>query len=431
MSMDWIIILFALFGVITNFIQSLIISKLNYKTNLVLTPISRRQNYIKRILYIPDYAKDIKCSDVISTGKRYYVFSLKEIIHVLKQYGLKVALINTGITILSFISSATMMILLFKRVWIGTCMISDFTALTSSVTQLESVLNQFLTTITSMYSNSMYIEDLKFVYHYNDQSHKLLDFKTFDTSKSSKIVVKNLYFKYPNANEYALNNISFTIMPGEKVSIVGLNGSGKTTLIKLLLRLYEPEQGEIFINDINIKEYRKEDLQKSIGVVFQDHHTYAYSIKENIAFEDTIKINAYDILDCLGIYEKIKAYPNGFDTHLSKEFYETGVNLSGGEGQKICISRALNQTSGLYIFDEPSSALDIISENRMNEVMMSSTNKTMIFISHRLSTVVMADKIIVLQQGKLVESGNHEELIQADGVYSDLFRQQTKHYFNH
>ncbi len=128
------------------------------------------------------------------------------------------------------------------------------------------------------------------------------------------------------------------------------------------------------------------------------------------------------------MYKKIQAFPDGFNTYLSKEFYETGLYLSGGELQKICIARALNKPSGLYIFDEPSSALDIMSENNMNEVMMNSSHKTMIFISHRLSTVVMADKILVLQNGKLEECGNHSELIQKDGIYSELYRHQMKQY---
>lgn len=323
------------------------------------------------------------------------------------------------------------MILLFERVWVGTYMISDFTALTSSLVQLENVLNKFLNTITNLYSNSMYIEDLKFVYNYENkvQENKVQENKgsrVFDVSKSCKIDVRNLYFKYPGANEYALSNVSFTIMPGEKVSIVGMNGSGKTTLIKLLLRFYEPEQGEIFINDINIKEYDKEDLQKNIGVVFQDHHVYAYTTKENIAFEENINESSYDTLRRLGMYEKIQTFPNGFNTHLSKEFYETGLHLSGGEIQKICIARAFNISSGLYIFDEPSSALDISSENDMNEMMMSSNQKTIILVSHRLSTIVMSDKILVLKNGKLVECDNHNELIQNGGVYFELYRQQKK-----
>lgn len=429
-SMDWIIILFALFGVLANFIQSLFMSKLNYNTRVAITPASRKQNYIKRILYLPEYAKDIHCSDIISTGKRYYSHSFKEIVQILKQYGWKVAGINTCITLSSVVSSAIMMIMLFKKVWIGIYKISDFTALTSSATQLENVLGLFLSTITNLYSNSMYIEDLKFIYQYESIPYKIR-YKVFDINKACKIEFKNLYFRYPNTDSYALKNISFTILPGEKVSIVGLNGSGKTTLIKLLLRFYEPEQGEIFINDINIKEYRKEDLQSHIGIVFQDHHVYAYNVKENISFEDTIKDNTYNIMNHLGIYNKIQSCPDGFNTYISKEFYETGINLSGGEIQKVCISRALNQSAGLYIFDEPSSALDIISENKMNEIMINSTDKTVIFISHRLSTVTMADKILVLQEGSLIEYGNHKTLIQAGGIYSNLFQQQIKQYFNY
>lgn len=157
MTMDWIIILFALFGVLMNFIQSLIMSKLNYTTNVILTPKFREQNYIKRLLYVPDYAMDIKSSGLVATGKRYYKQSLHDIIRVLKQYGLKVALINTGITMLTVVSSATMMIMLFMKVWDGVYMISDFTALTGAVTQLENVLSIFLSTITGLYSNSMYI----------------------------------------------------------------------------------------------------------------------------------------------------------------------------------------------------------------------------------------------------------------------------------
>ena len=429
MTMDWLIILFAVFGVFMNFIQSLIMSRLNYTTNVVLTPISRKQNYIKRILYIPDYAKDIKSTDLVATGKRYYAQSLKDIICVLKQYGLKVALINTAITATSSIASATMMIILFKRVWDGECLISDFTALTGSVTQLENVLSVFMSTITGLYSNSMYIDDFKFIYQYNNGNGlKHSGIKLIESNRPCKIEVRNLYFKYANAQEYTLSNVSFVIQPGEKVSIVGLNGSGKTTLIKLLLRLYEPESGEILIDNTDIKEYNKDELLKKIGVVFQDHHVYAYTLKENIAFEDEISTKACSVLERMNLLNKIKDFPKGFNTYLSKEFYSDGVNLSGGEAQKICIARALNKECCLYIFDEPSSALDIMSENRMNEVLVKSSSKTMVFISHRLSTVVMMDRILVLEKGKLVENGSHETLLKAEGVYARLFHQQAKQY---
>lgn len=427
-SMDWIVILFALFCVMANFVQSLILSKLNYDTQVALTPVTRQHSYIKRILYMPDYAKDIKCSDIVATGKRYYSHSLKAIIAILRQHGLRVAIINTAITLLSSVSSATMMLLLFRGLWIGIYGIANFTALTSSTTQFESVLSAFLSMITSLYSNSMYIDDLKFVYNYKSESNRRTNVE-LDTDRPCKVEVRNLYYRYPNATNYALKNVSFTIMPGEKVSIVGLNGSGKTTLVKLLLGLYEPEKGDIFINDINIKDYAKEDLQKHIGIVFQDHHVYAYTIKENIAFENVIKDKTIETLKRLDMYDKISKCAYGFDTFLSKEFYDSGVNFSGGENQKICIARAINQSAPMYIFDEPSSALDLISENRMNEELVRLTDKTMIIISHRLSTVIMSDKIIVLQNGTVVEYGNHTSLMCAEGVYAELFKGQVQQFF--
>ena len=234
-SMDGIIILFALLGVVANFIQSLIMSKLNYKTNVILTPISRKQNYIKRLLYIPEYGKDIKCSDVTTTGKKYYAQSLREIIKILKKYGVKVALINTMIALLTVGISAIMMIILFARVWWGVYKISDFTALSSSVTQLQNILNQFLNTTSSLYSNSMYIDDFKYIYNYRGHEFERKESVKFIVNNPCKVEAKNLYFSYPNSNKNSLSDVSFTIEPGEKVAIIGLNGSGKTTLLKLLL----------------------------------------------------------------------------------------------------------------------------------------------------------------------------------------------------
>lgn len=423
-SMDGIIILFVLLGVIANFSQSIILSKLNYKTNALLTPISRRQNYIKRLLYIPEYGKDIKCSDVSKTGKKYYGQSLRNIIDILKKYGLKVALISTMIVMLASGMSAMIMMILFARVWWGVYKISDFTALSSSISQLQNSLNQFLNTTSNLYSNSMYIDDFKYIYNYNGHEHKKKKSIRYVTDNPSKVEVKNLYFSYPNSNKNSLSNISFTIEPGEKVAIIGLNGSGKTTLLKLLLCLYEPNRGEIYINNKNIKDYDVENIQNNIGVVFQDHHVYAYTIKENIAFEEKLRGETYDILEKLNILERISTLPNALDTYLTREFYEDGINLSGGEEQKICISRALNKKTGLYIFDEPTSALDKTSKETMNEIIFNISG-TVIFITHELSIAQRADKILVLQNGQLVEIGSHKELLNANGFYANIFAKQV------
>lgn len=423
-SMDGIIILFVLLGVIANFSQSIILSKLNYKTNILLTPISRRQNYIKRLLYIPEYGKDIKCSDVSKTGKKYYGQSLRKIIDILKKYGLKVALISTMIVMIANGMSVIIMMILFARVWWGVYKISDFTALSSSISQLQNSLNQFLNTTSNLYSNSMYIDDFKYIYNYNGNEHKKKKSISYVTDNPSKVEVKNLYFSYPNSNKNSLSNISFTIEPGEKVAIIGLNGSGKTTLLKLLLCLYEPNRGEIYINNNNIKDYDVENIQNNIGIVFQDHHVYAYTIKENIAFEEKLRGETYDILEKFNMLERISTLPNALDTYLTREFYEDGINLSGGEEQKVCISRALNKKTGLYIFDEPTSALDKTSKEIMNEIIFN-INGTVIFITHELSIAQRADKILVLQNGQLVEIGSHKELLNANGFYANIFAKQV------
>jgi len=425
-SMDWVVVLFAVFSVAVNFIQSIISSKLNFQTTQTLTPISRKQNYIKRVLYNAEYAKEIKCNDVIATGKRYYFESFHELLIILKAYGWKIAGINVLVILLTSISSTGLMLYLFSRVWRGIYSIADYSALMSSSGQFEGTLNAFFGTIANFYKNSLEIDNIKFVYFYEN---------TTDTGRNVlmkkmafKVEVINVSFKYPNSDRYALENVSFEILPGEKVSLVGLNGSRKTTLVKLLLRLYEPESGEILLDGINIKMYRIEEIQKGIGAIFQDHQIFAYSVKENIAFESELGNDALLVLDKLEMHHTIKSLPKGMDTSLSKEFDTDGTLLSGGEAQKICIARVLNKATGLYIFDEPSSALDPISEYKMNSLLYEITEKTVIFISHRLTTAVMADKIFLLHHGKLVESGSHEQLISNGELYSKMFLMQAENY---
>jgi|GEM_PF-973628 len=425
-SMDWIVILFALFAVIVNFIRSLISGKLNFTVSQALTPMSRRQNYIKKLLYDSSYAKDIKCNDAIDTGKRYYYESYLSILDILKSHGMKIAIINVIVISIVTISSTSMTLYLFAMVWTGAYSIAYYSALMSSAGQFENTLNTLFNTVASFHKNSLEIDNLKFIYFYKkdekDGSHSL------DCTRPFKIEIKNLYFKYPNASGYALKDISLTIMPEEKISFVGLNGSGKTTLIKLILGLYKPESGEILINDKKIEEYKKEDVQKNIGVIFQDHKIFAYTVKENVVFESEFKNESVEVLKKLGIYSNISSLPKGTDTPLSKEFDNEGIILSGGEAQKICIARALNKISGLYIFDEPSSALDPKSEYNMNALLYEITDKTTIFISHRLTTAIMADKIFLLNNGELVEHGNHKELIALNGMYYELFKMQSEGY---
>lgn len=425
-SMDWVVIMFTMFVVLVNFIQSIISGKLDFNMAQVLTPISRRQNYLKRVLYNSAYAKEIQCNDVIGTGKRYYFEAFEKLLKILKRYGIKSVGLNVVSILLTTASSTTMMLYLFSRVWLGVYSIADYSALMSSSGQFEGTLKAFFESLSNFYRNSLEIDNLKFIYFYKRESTD--GHLTLNAERPYTLEVKNLYFKYPNSDKYALKNISFKINAGEKVLLVGLNGSGKTTLIKILLGLYQPQRGEILINGINLKEYKREEILKKMGVVFQDYQTFAFTIKENISFEEEMNTRVYDILEELDLTPVIKALPNGMHTSLSKEFDTIGTLLSGGEAQKICIARALNKETGLYIFDEPSSALDPISEYKLNKLLDKITNKTVIIISHRLTTAITADNILFLKSGELVEQGTHKELMKRKGYYFDLFTKQAEKY---
>lgn len=423
-SMDWKVVLFGICIVVVNFIQSLIGGRLNFDTSQSLTPVSRRQNYIKAILYNPMFAKEIQSGDVINTGKRYYDEALKKLLGILKKYGKKILLLNVFSSILTTTSATGMMVYLFLQVWNNIYSISDYATLMSSSGQFESTLGVLFDNISNFYKNSLEIDNLKAIYSYerSDKNGTL----ELDEKKAYTLEVKNLYFKYPNSNKYVLKNISFKIQSGEKVALIGFNGSGKSTLIKLLTGLYNADKGSILINGFSITEYKREELQNKIGVIFQDYQIFAFNIKENISFEKELNEKTENVVKNLGLENLINSLPRGLHTSLSKEFDTVGTNVSGGEAQKICIARALDKPAGLVILDEPSSALDLISENNLNKILFEEVNKTMIFISHRMSIVSMADNIILLNKGEIEEQGTHQALMEKRGLYFELFSKQSK-----
>lgn len=240
-------------------------------------------------------------------------------------------------------------------------------------------------------------------------------------------------FRYNGAQEDCLKDISLEIKPGEKIAIVGNNGAGKTTFVKLLMRLYDVDRGSIKLNGINIKEYNLDSYRELFGTVFQDHKVLSLTVKENVFMAEDEPENGEEILETAlrksDIYDKINSLPLKADTILSREFDETGTILSGGEYQKIALARVFAKSCEVVILDEPSSALDPISEYKMyNNMMEVCKDKTVIFISHRLSSAVMADKIYLFEDGRVTESGSHKELLAMNGKYADMFRKQAEKY---
>jgi ATP-binding cassette subfamily B protein len=246
------------------------------------------------------------------------------------------------------------------------------------------------------------------------------------------IEFRNVSFTYPGKSEPVLKNISFTLHAGESVALVGQNGAGKTTLVKLLARLYNPDEGEILIGGHNIKEYDPRELREQIGVIFQDYVKYRMTAGENIGVGRVTEIENRILVDLAarksGADRIITRLDQGYDTMLGR-WFEQGMDLSGGEWQKIALARAFMRDAPILILDEPTSALDAQAEYDIYQSFRRlTTGRTVIFVSHRFSTVRLADRIFVIEQGHIIESGSHQELLDLRGKYTELFNLQAEAY---
>jgi len=280
----------------------------------------------------------------------------------------------------------------------------------STQTKYLALYKKYLDTTTNMYKGSLPIEkrdDGKFEFEF-----------------------RNVTFHYPNNDEIILNNVSWRVETGKKLAIVGPNGAGKTTFIKLLCRLYDPTKGEILLNGIDIRKYDHKEYIDLMSIVFQDFRLFSSTIKENVqGGEVGIDVEVLEYLEKAGLKERVDKLPNGIDTYLYSNYGEQGVEVSGGEAQKIAIARALYKDTPLVILDEPTSALDPISEYEIYTKFDTLVeNKTAIYISHRMSSCRFCDNIIVFNKGEIIQSGNHDELLSKKGLYLDMWSAQAKYY---
>lgn len=246
-----------------------------------------------------------------------------------------------------------------------------------------------------------------------------------------QIEFRNVSFRYPGSKEYALKNFFMKLKVGERLAIVGKNGSGKTTMIKLLCRLYDPDEGEILLNGVNIKKYRHEEYAALFSVVFQDYTLFSLEIGENVAVSQ--KPDADRVRKCLqdsGFKERFDSLPKGMKTYLYKDYEDEGVEISGGEAQKLAMARALYKNAPFVLLDEPTAALDPVAESEIYTNFDKIVgNKTAVYISHRLSSCKFCDRIAVFKEGMLVQYGSHEELLlDADGEYAVMWNKQAMYY---
>ncbi|MCR5837670.1 MAG: ABC transporter ATP-binding protein/permease [Lachnospiraceae bacterium] len=307
--------------------------------------------------------------------------------------------------------------------------IGDFSMCSSAISQVFGSMSGITNGIQDITKKCNYAKEYVIFMDYPNTLKEGND-KLTDNNGKHTIEFVNVSFKYPRSDTYVLKNINLTINCGERLALVGLNGAGKTTLIKLLCRLYDVYEGEILVDGKNINNYSEEEYRKLFAVVFQDFQLMAFGVDENIGFGDVKKKEVEEALEMAGVYDDINKLPKGISTPISKYFEEEGTELSGGQRQKVAIARAIYKKAPIIVLDEPTAALDPISEYDIySKFDLLIEGKTAIYISHRLSSCKFCDRIIVLSDGNIKEMGTHDQLMEIkDGLYCTMFSTQAAYY---
>jgi ATP-binding cassette subfamily B protein len=434
-TIDPIMFSFVFIPIIAGGIIGKINNKINHKFNMEKLEIERKRDYTRRILYLKDYAKEIRLTNINRVLFRRFSESVKEIIQLIKKYGFKLAVLQYLFFLSNEVLTDTLVFFYasYKTMITKTMLLGDFFVVIDSMGDVAWSFREIVDIYMSFEAHSLYIDNLRSFLGYVPKINKNEYGPEIKTLKCD-LKLDNVSFAYHDQN-YVLKNISLEVKHGQKIALVGNNGVGKTTLVKLIMRLYDTSQGVIYLNGEDIKKYNLDSYRSVFKPVFQDYKIFSLSVAENVLLSEVNTPEQHkavtDSLMASGIYDKVRHLKNEFNTTLTREFDEQGVELSGGEAQKIALSRVLAQPCSIVILDEPSSALDPISEYKMFETMLKiCKNKTVIFISHRLSSTVMVDKIFLLKEGEIIEEGNHKELMLHNGEYADMFRKQAEKYLD-
>ena len=427
-------ILFALGAFVLSMIFEQLYNKQNYLARVEGIPFSRKRDYIKRIYYLNDYAKEIRLNPGVSDilFDRFEAAN-DEVYAVEKKYALKkwfFGFMRRYVCNSFFADVLFIGYLVYQAAVLHSISFSTVAILYGSFGRLKNSMRVFSETYPFACETSLYVNKIREFLNY--QPKILSKEKLVPSNKAKEIELDKVSFAYGKNQDMLIKDLNLHIKPGEKIALVGYNGAGKTTLVKLLMRLYDTKAGVIKADGRDIKDYEVNKYRDTIGTVFQDFQIFAGSVKENVLLDVADGIEDEGIKKALtqsGLMERINKFEKGLDTELTTEFSQEGVNLSGGESQKLAISRVFYKDAGLMILDEPSSALDPIAEYQLNHAMLEATgDKTVIFISHRLSTTRIADRIIMLENGKIVEQGSHEELLAMKGKYAQMWKVQAGAY---
>ena len=429
-----VVVIFPVIGFVVNIITRFIITKLEYEYSLEKQRIGRKADYSKRVFYQPEYAKEIKLTGIENALMEQYDEAIAEERKMALGYSLKIlvpTLINwiTVFTVCQFY--AVPVYLAYLAIEKKTIQLGEVASLKNATNGIKSHLDQMNYALVDFQTVGQYAEKFRRFMEYEINIEGCEGTEPVPENDCT-LELCNVSFKYKDSERYVLKNVSMTIRKGEKLALVGENGAGKSTLIKLIMRLYDVTEGEIRFGGVDIRKLNIRDYREKIGAVFQDFQIYGATLAENVKTDIVNENDSERIVDALtraDLGGKLKTLEKGIDTELTKEFSESGTMLSGGEGQKAAIARMFMRDMPIAILDEPSSALDPIAEYRLNKSMLrNAENQAVILISHRLSTTKDADRIILLENGSIAESGTHAELLRNGGTYAEMWNVQAEKY---
>lgn len=396
------------------------------------TPSRRLADYFGKVLTEPEFVKEVRLFNLGSYMAKQYQDIRAEFNEESKVLARRQAIAQVALEIISAIGFYGAYALVLWETIRGLVTIGDLTLYAGTFQQAQAATAGILLSIATLYEFNLYVSQY---FEFLDLAPQVISpnrAKPFPKPIREGLVLDNVYFTYPGSDTPTLKNINLEIGPQECIALVGLNGSGKTTLLKLLTRLYDIDRGRISIDDVPLSAFNLEDLRRNIGVLFQDFARYALTAKDNIGFgnlpdreDDEQVLQAATDAGATAVIDRLEG---GYDTVLGKMF-DGGVDLSGGQWQKIGLARAFMSQAQVLILDEPTAAVDAIAEHDLFERFRQLTQGKMTFlVSHRFSTVRMADRIVVLEDGEVIEAGTHDELVAQQGRYEEMFRLQAESY---
>ena len=430
----WLIILLSLPSAIITFSYR----KKNFNYMRRNSKARRELSYYSGLTTNKDMAKELRIFGLYDHFTEQYQGVFKNYFKGLKKLFIKEGVLNISVAVLSAVVNCFLFLYIANGVFKGEILVGDYSLYTGALNSVSHGITTFIATMSSIYEGTLFIDNLITFMDEEQTVAPLLSEQCPEPRKvkhrtGHRIELQNVSFRYPGTERYVIKDFSAVLEPGDTVVLVGLNGAGKTTLIKLITRLYDPTEGRILLDGHDIREYDLKELYSLYGIIFQDFGKYAVSVRDNITFS---RIN--DPVDESAVLEAaekssstqfIAKLPNEYNTALTRVFEKDGIELSIGQWQKLSIARAFYSDSDILILDEPTASLDAIAEQEIyNQFDTLRKDKTTIFVSHRLSSATVADKILVIDGGVLTEQGNHQELMAKRGTYYELFSTQAKRY---